>query len=169
MNQSQFLAITCNSLEAREKWRVRGVIGFGFASHWLKNSFRPITKRSNRNHVITFDSHLKTALKRVIDEGNKAVFKRLSKNQYEINNSNQSQQEQRAMNQSWFLATTCSFLKAGKNRAYKVGFDLVLLLIGWKTGARFVSQSLSVAITITQLRSRYSRVIWKIALWREAI
>ena len=37
MNQSQFLAITCNSLEAREKSRVRGAIGFGFASHWLKN------------------------------------------------------------------------------------------------------------------------------------
>ena len=65
MNQSQFLAITCNSLKAREKSRVHGAIGFGFASHWLKNwreSFRPITKRSNRNHVITFDSHLKTAL-----------------------------------------------------------------------------------------------------------
>ena len=67
MNQSQFLAITCNSLEAREKSRVQGGIGFGFgfASHWLKNwreSFRPITKRSNRNYVITFDSHLKTAL-----------------------------------------------------------------------------------------------------------
>ena len=55
MNQSQFLAITCNSLKAR----------FGFASHWLKNwreSFKPITKRSNRNHIITFDSNLKTAL-----------------------------------------------------------------------------------------------------------
>ena len=65
MNQSQFLAITCNSLEAREKSRVHGAIGFGFASHWLKNwreSFKPITKRSNRNHVITFDSHLKIAL-----------------------------------------------------------------------------------------------------------
>ena len=60
MNQSQFLAITCNSLEAREKSRVHGVIGFGFASHWLKNW--PITKRSNHNHVITFDGHLKTAL-----------------------------------------------------------------------------------------------------------
>ena len=33
MNQSQFLAITCNSLEAREKSRVYGAIGFGFASH----------------------------------------------------------------------------------------------------------------------------------------
>ena len=65
MNQSQFLATTCNSREAREKSRVHGAIGFGFASHWLKNwrqSFQPITKRSNRNHVITFDSHLKTAL-----------------------------------------------------------------------------------------------------------
>ena len=68
MNQSEFVAITCNSLEAREKSRVRGAIGFGFASHWLKywrESFKPITKRSNRNrnrnHVMTFDSHLKTA------------------------------------------------------------------------------------------------------------
>ena len=64
MDQSQFLANTCNSLEAREKSRVHGVIGFGFDSHWLKNwrkSFKPITKLSNRNHGITFDSHLKTA------------------------------------------------------------------------------------------------------------
>ena len=41
------------------------LVHFGFASHWLKNlreSFKPITRRSNRNHVITFDSHLKTAL-----------------------------------------------------------------------------------------------------------
>jgi len=36
MNQSEFLAITRNSLEAREKSRVRGTIGFGFTSHWLK-------------------------------------------------------------------------------------------------------------------------------------
>ena len=36
MNQSQFLAITCNSLKAREKSRVHGAIGFGFAAHWLK-------------------------------------------------------------------------------------------------------------------------------------
>ena len=63
MYQSQFLAITWNSLEAREKSRVHGAIGFD--SHWLKNwreSFEPITKRSNRNRVITFNSHLKTAL-----------------------------------------------------------------------------------------------------------
>ena len=64
-NQSQFLEITCNTLKTREKSRVHGAIAFGFASHWLKNcreSFKPITKRSNRNYIITFDSHLKTAL-----------------------------------------------------------------------------------------------------------
>ena len=47
------------------KSRVHGAIGFGFTSPWLKNwpkSFEPITKRSNRNHVITFESHLKTAV-----------------------------------------------------------------------------------------------------------
>ena len=37
MNQSQSLAITCNSLEAREKSRVRSANGFGFVSQWLKN------------------------------------------------------------------------------------------------------------------------------------
>ena len=67
MNQSQFLAITCNLLKAREKLRAHGAIGFGFgfASHSLKywlESFKPITKRSNRNHLSTFFSHLKTAL-----------------------------------------------------------------------------------------------------------
>ena len=68
MNQSQLLAITCNALEAREKSRVHGGISFGFASHRLKNwraSFEPITKRSNRSRVISFDSHLKTALKSI--------------------------------------------------------------------------------------------------------
>ena len=62
------ITITCNTLEAREKSRVHGAIGF--ASHWLKNwreSFKPITKRSNRNHGITFDSHLKTVLNGLID------------------------------------------------------------------------------------------------------
>ena len=65
MNQSQFLEIIYISLKAREKSRVNGAIGFGFASHWLKKlreSFGPITKRSNHNHVTTFYSHLKTAL-----------------------------------------------------------------------------------------------------------
>ena len=40
MNQSKFLAITCNSLEAREKSRVHGASGFGFDSHWLKKLAR---------------------------------------------------------------------------------------------------------------------------------
>ena len=33
MNQSQFLAITCNLLKAQEKSRVHGATGFVFASH----------------------------------------------------------------------------------------------------------------------------------------
>ena len=41
-------------------------IAFGFPSHWLINwreIIKPITiKHSNCNRVITFDSHLKTAL-----------------------------------------------------------------------------------------------------------
>ena len=72
MNQSQFLAIISNLLKVREKSRIHGAIGFGFASQWLKNwreSFKPITKCSNRNHVITFESHLKTALTGGIDFG----------------------------------------------------------------------------------------------------
>ena len=67
MRQSRFLAIICNSLKAREKSCVHGAIGF--ASQWLKNwhkSFKPITKCSNRNHVITFNSYLKTALIEII-------------------------------------------------------------------------------------------------------
>ena len=31
MNQSQFLAITCNSFEAREKSRACDAVGFGFS------------------------------------------------------------------------------------------------------------------------------------------
>ena len=79
MNQSQFLAITCNSLEAREKSRVHGAIGFAFASHCLKNwreSFKPTIKRSNRKYVITFDSHLKPALSAMI--GLFAIVRQLS-------------------------------------------------------------------------------------------
>ena len=77
MNQSEFLAITCNLLKAREKSREQGAIGFGFAPHWLKywrEIFKPITKCSNRNQVITFDSHLKTALL----SGNVVVLSRIS-------------------------------------------------------------------------------------------
>ena len=37
MNQSEFLAVTCMLLQAREKSHVQGAVGFAFALHWLKN------------------------------------------------------------------------------------------------------------------------------------
>ena len=52
-----------------------------------------------------------------------------------------------AMNQSQFLAIPVTRSKRGKNHAYKV--RLVLLLIGSKTGASLLSQSLSVTIATT--------------------
>ena len=64
-NQSEFTEIACNLLKPLGKSRVQGAIGFGFASHWLKNwgeIFKPITKRNIGNHVISFDRHFKTAL-----------------------------------------------------------------------------------------------------------
>lgn len=60
-----FLVISRNLLKAREKWREHGVIGFDFACHWLRNwreILKPVTKRSNRNRIIIFKIHLKTAL-----------------------------------------------------------------------------------------------------------
>ena len=63
MNQSKFLEITCNFLKVWEKLCVQGAIGL--ASYWLKDRreiFKPIIKHSDRNHVVTFDSYLKTAL-----------------------------------------------------------------------------------------------------------
>ena len=64
MNQSEFVAIACKLLKEGESLRVQDMIGFGFgfASPWLKNwrdISRSVTKLSNRNRVITFDSHLK--------------------------------------------------------------------------------------------------------------
>ena len=65
MNQSEFLAFTCNLFKVREKSLImQGAIGFGFASHWLKNwheILKPITKCSNCKRVSTFDCHLKAA------------------------------------------------------------------------------------------------------------
>ena len=46
MNQSQLLAITCNSLEARERSCVHGAIGFGIASHWLKKTGASLLSQS---------------------------------------------------------------------------------------------------------------------------
>ena len=63
--QLAVISVCLIDAEGKRPLLKQGAIGFGFASHWLKNwrdSFEPITKRSNRNHVITFDSHLKTAL-----------------------------------------------------------------------------------------------------------
>ena len=79
-NSSQFLAITCNSLEAREKSRAYGAIGFGFASHWLKNwrdCFKPITKRSSPIHVITFGNHVKLLYLKIVVVFSSFVFFRL--------------------------------------------------------------------------------------------
>ena len=56
VNQSEFVAVTRNLHKTREKSRVQGRIGFDFASQWLKNwrgIFKPITKRNNRNRVVT--------------------------------------------------------------------------------------------------------------------
>ena len=80
-----------------------------------------------------------------------AVFKWLSKKQYESNYSDQSQQEQRARwtNQN-SLQLTVICLKRGKNRAYKVRLVLVFPLIAWKIYQRILSQSLSVAIACSQ-------------------
>jgi len=61
MDQSQFPSTACNSLKMREKSRVHGAIGLGFASQWLENwrgSFKTITNRSNCNDVSTFFSTL---------------------------------------------------------------------------------------------------------------
>ena len=54
MNQSESLTITCDLLKARQKSRLQGATDFSFAPHSLKNwreTFKPITKRSNRNRV----------------------------------------------------------------------------------------------------------------------
>ena len=60
MDQSQFPSTACNSFKMREKSLVHGVIGLGFAFQWLENwreSFRPITNRSNCNDVPNYFRH----------------------------------------------------------------------------------------------------------------
>ena len=52
MNQSEVLAITCNLLKARKNCALEVATDF-VANHEAKGC--------NRNRVITFDSHLKTA------------------------------------------------------------------------------------------------------------
>ena len=61
MDQSELEANTCNRRQARENACERGTIGFGLASHWLRNwreFFKPITERSKGKR----DTQLKTAL-----------------------------------------------------------------------------------------------------------
>ena len=58
MKQSEFLSVTCNLLEVREKWRIQG---FHFTSHWFKN-WHEIWRVTMAGCVITFNSRLKTAL-----------------------------------------------------------------------------------------------------------
>ena len=53
MNQSQFLAITCNSLIAREKLRVHGAVSFGFVSHWLKTDASLLSQSPSMAIAIT--------------------------------------------------------------------------------------------------------------------
>ena len=62
-------------------------------------------------------------------------------------------------NQSQFLEITCNTLKAREKSRVHGAIALVLLLIGWKTGASLLNQLLSVAIAITWL---LSTVIWKL-------
>ena len=57
-------AITYNLLNSREKLHVQVASGSGFASHWwrkMARDFEPSPRRSNRNSIIPYDSHLKTA------------------------------------------------------------------------------------------------------------
>ena len=61
MKQSEFLSVTCNLLEVREKWHIQGVTGFRFTFHWFKN-WHEILRVAMTGCVITFNSRLKTAL-----------------------------------------------------------------------------------------------------------
>ena len=65
MNQSEFLAFTCNSHKARENRAdmVRLFLALlVFDIQTGASIFKPINTSSNRNCVTTFGSHLKTAL-----------------------------------------------------------------------------------------------------------
>ena len=69
MNQSEIEAITSNYRQARENACEEITIDFGFTSDWLRKRrelFYPIRERKKENqskHNITFDTHLKTALR----------------------------------------------------------------------------------------------------------
>ena len=60
MNQSDFLASTCNRRQARENTCGQVMIGFGLISHWLKkwrefvNQSQSTVKQNQSNYQITF-------------------------------------------------------------------------------------------------------------------
>ena len=72
VNQSKLEVITRSRHKARENVNARATIGFGCTYDWLKKwreNFEPITEWSNHivdqsNSLITFDTHLKTALRK---------------------------------------------------------------------------------------------------------
>ena len=77
----------------------------------------------------------------------RAVFKWLSKNKNQLfqpitTGTNST------INQSQSLAIISNSLKARENHAYLVRLVLVLILIGWKTGASLFGQSLRMTILI---------------------
>ena len=68
MNQSEFEANSWNRRQARENAYERVTIGFGFASHWLRNwreFCQPIIegsiKKKQKSTRISFDTQLKTS------------------------------------------------------------------------------------------------------------
>ena len=62
-NSTMKKSIVCDLLKVWEKSPIQSGIGFGFASHRLKN-WREIFKTNSKpsNRVITFDSHLKATI-----------------------------------------------------------------------------------------------------------
>ena len=72
MNKLEFQAITWSFLKARKKSRLQGVIGFGFASHWLKNwraIFAPTSyfRKSFENCSVVKKKKIETAIKFVLN------------------------------------------------------------------------------------------------------
>ena len=65
VNQSEFVTGTCSKRGKNRAYKERLVLALLLIGWKTDAKFpKPITKRSNRNGVITFDSHLKTALTR---------------------------------------------------------------------------------------------------------
>ena len=74
MNQSQFLAITWNSLKVREKSRVHGAIGFGFDSHWLKKIFRASFPTALISTILNCKDHINLVLQSNVVQIHQVTF-----------------------------------------------------------------------------------------------